>query len=594
MLRSLRTHGWLLGVLAIAAFVMLFRLGDRPVENWDEGIHGAVSIDMVERGDWVTPWYAGGTYFRKPPLKLWMSAALFEAFGMNAWTLRLPSAIAGILTALLTAWWMWEWRRNRLEAFLAGTIVAIMRPIFFHAFRTGEMDGLLTLFTTATLYCWWRATRAVTHRAGNEFLISNSKFLIKSQVQMTKWMALVGLFLGLAVMTKSAAGLLPLPIIAADYLLHRRWRIISVHCFLLPASCFLLVAAPWHLAMTWLHGTTFWSDYVGWHVVKRATEAIHNPTADTWWYFPTLLRKFSPFSWWLVPAILFQFILSPDALSGRRISQVRSASAQGTEVRIGEILRRFTPQDKLETLLLLWLLITLALFTIAKTKFDWYLLPLYPAAAMLLARFLVAARDVARDRMTAVLHLVALAIAVLALPSLYPDGSTLDRAVAQVYAPFGHPIVLAAVTVAGVVGVVVAIHRRWGATVAGRVAQVLVLVLVLVPSAVVTASHLLRTPPEGPFQAIAAAVKGSGGHLVSYGMDYKQHPAGYFILRAALSGDVRILDGRRRDIPRTLSMLRERERGFLLTQNETELPEELRAAVADPQIFERFTLWTRR
>ncbi|MBI4450220.1 hypothetical protein HY634_04115, partial [Candidatus Uhrbacteria bacterium] len=78
MRRWFHAYGWLLGVLAVAAFAMLFRLDTQPIQNWDEGIHAEVSFEMVEGGDWLTPHYAGGTYFRKPPLKIWMSAGLFK------------------------------------------------------------------------------------------------------------------------------------------------------------------------------------------------------------------------------------------------------------------------------------------------------------------------------------------------------------------------------------------------------------------------------------------------------------------------------------------------------------------------------------
>ena len=311
----LRCYGWLLGVLVVASFAMLFRLGDRPIENWDEGIHGAVSFEMIEDGDWLTPHYAGGTYFRKPPLKLWMSALPFRTFGPNAWTLRLPSAASGIATALLVAWWMWKWRRSRLEAFLAGVIVATMRPIFFHAFRTGEMDGMLTLFVVAALYCWWRANSCVS-QAANE--IPNSKFSARggsdargasvlrrdasggqipnksqnSKSQTTKWLAACGAAIGLAVMTKSAAGLHPIPIIVAHAMNTGVWRRFRFKEFLIFHSSFLIIVLPWHLAMTALHGMAFWNDYFGWHVIKRATEVLHNePAGVWWWYFPTFARR---------------------------------------------------------------------------------------------------------------------------------------------------------------------------------------------------------------------------------------------------------------------------------------------------------------
>ncbi|MDO8621729.1 MAG: phospholipid carrier-dependent glycosyltransferase [bacterium] len=587
----LHSYGWLIGVLVVAAFAMLFRLGDRPVENWDEGIHGAVSIDMVERGDWVTPWYAGGTYFRKPPLKLWMSAGLFEAFGINAWTLRLPSALAGIATALLVAWWMWQWRRSRWEAFLAGVIVATMRPIFFHAFRTGEMDGLLTLFTTGALYCWWRATTDIAlaeHEIRNqkpEFRTSN--FGIDSPFGFRhssfRWLLLTGAAIGLAVMTKSAAGILPIPIIVMHAFLTGSWRRIRVRDVIVLVLVSVLVAAPWHLAMTVIHGMTFWNDYVGWHVVKRATEVLHNETAGVWWwYLPTFARRFTPYTYWFVPALLYSILGVLHALRQRGKSTLNHSPL-------------VIPHSSFstQTLLLIWFFLGFIGFTAARTKFDWYLLPMYPAAIMLTVRFLTSARDAIANRWIAALHLIAIAAFTLTLPAMFPTGTITDRIIEQWYALFGHPIILAAIVTIAIAGIITATSRRWGVMVTSRLAYVIVMVLVLVPGLTVTARHLRAREPEGPFPAIAATVRGSNGTLVSYGLDYKQSPAGYFILRSTLRDDVRVLDGRT-DSARAAAMLRERDRGFLLTKRETELPEELRHVVDDPRTFGDFTVWERR
>lgn len=575
----LREHGWLLGVLAVASFAMLFRLGAQPIQNWDEGIHGTVSLEMMEDGDWLTPHYMGGTYFRKPPLKIWMTAALFKLLPTPfaefqianfklpaiAWMLRLPSALAGIAMSLLVAWWMWEWRRSRLEAFLAGAIVATMRPIFFHAFRTGEMDGLLTLFTTAALYSWWKAverpssTHSPSHREGEK--------------KRGWWLATCGAAIGLAVITKSAAGLLPIPIIMAHALFTGTWRRIRIRDVLVLALVLVAITAPWHLTMIAIHGSVFWNDYFGWHIVKRVTEVLHNPTAGVWWwYFPTLARRFTPYTYWFIPAIAY--------------------AIAGMKNRKTEELKNYIEAHMMR-LLLIWFLVGFALFTIARTKFDWYLLPLYPATIMLTVAFLTTARKVTTDRLAAAGHLAAIAAFTFFLPAMFPATTITDRIIERWYALFGGPIVLAAIVVAAALSIVVVVHRRWGATIAGRIAHVIVIIIVMVPGLTVTARHLRARTPAGPFPAIVETIRGSKGVLVSYGMDYKQHPAGYFILRSTLHHNVRVLDGQR-DTARTLSMLHERERGFLLTKNETELPEELREVTADPQLFDEFTLWRRR
>lgn len=599
----LRAHVWLLALATIASFAMLFRLDAQPIRDWDEGIHGEVSFEMIEGGDWLTPHYMGGTYFRKPPLKIWFSAFLFDAFGANAWTLRLPSAFAGIATSLLVAWWVWQWRKNRLDAFLAGLIVATMRPIFSHGFRTGEMDGVLTFFVTAALYYWWRA--------------SDYRRQPTNDRATRQWFVVCGAAIGLAVMTKSAAGLLSIPIIAAHALLTGTWRRIRVRDLLVLLLMLIAVTAPWHLAMTILHGTSFWEQYLGWHVIQRVATALHNENAGIWWYLPTFAQKFTPYVFWLVPALFFPLLSASrrreaarsgglpagreareagtvPAEGGRateRFERVRHAGA-GERPRTGGHPTSAAAPD-LTILFLLWILITLALFTIAKTKFDWYLLPLYPAAVMLLVPFVAAARDAVRDRTVAALHLAAAGGFLLALPNVLPDNTIGDRILERWYALFGHPLIFTAIALATLVGIIAAAHRRWGAAIASRTARILVLFLMLIPGLTVTARHLLAREPAHPATAIAAALRGTHGVLVTYGFDPKQHPAAYFIFRTQLSDDVRILDGQS-DLRRTTSMLREQSPAYLLTRTETELPEELRATVTAPRQFDGFTAWDRR
>ncbi|MBI2482922.1 glycosyltransferase family 39 protein [Candidatus Uhrbacteria bacterium] len=557
---SLRPYGWLLAVGAIALFAMLFRLDGRPIEHWDEGIHGAVSFEMREDGDWLTPHYMGGTYFRKPPLKIWATALLFASFGANYWTLRLPSALAGIATTLLVAWWVWEWRRDRTTAFLAGTITATMRPIFFHAFRTGEMDGMLTFFIVAALYSWWKITNPVfrTTDATEE----RNPSLPSWRGGQSGWAICLGAALGLAVMTKSAGGLLPLPIIAFDWLLHRRTIRIPWRACLAGSAAFLCIALPWHLAMTLRHGMHFWASYLGWHVVQRVATTLHNETAGTWWYFPTLARRFTPYTFWLIPAFLFA---------------------------LRDIWKR---NDRTHALLLLWFAVGFIGYSAARTKFDWYLLPLYPAAAMSIAVFLRAARMATQDWLIGVGHLAALAASIAYFPALFPDGSRADAWIERAYAPLLHPLVAASAAAAISICCIHVARHRWPHHLE-RILMTITLSTVLIPGFAITLHHLRARGPEHPFADVATRIAGTHGTLVSFGLEYQQQPAGYYLLRSRLTNDVRILDGQN-DATRTLAMLRERSPAFLLTPRSSTIPPSMHASIGDAELFGDFLLWRRK
>lgn len=512
-MRWLCTHWWLLAVFALASFVMLWRLDARPYVNFDEAIHGEVSWEMVEHGDWLTPSYTNGPYFRKPPLKLWLTAGLFELFGVNPWTLRLPSALAGIGVVLLTAWWMWEWRRSQLAAFLAGTIVATSPTVFDHAFRTGEMDGMLTFFVLLALYAWWK-TVPWGGRKGKE----------------QRWLLLCGAAVGLAVMTKSAAGLLPLPIIALHWLLYHKTIRIPLRALFSSMLAFLILALPWHLAMTLRHGSIFWEQYVGWHVVHRVTTQLHNEGTGPLWYINAFARTAGPYAWWMLAALI-------GISAATVIRSVRWLIINHSPIApLLTWLHRHVPHmrhaiDRMKgllhtptaDLLTIWFLTVFIGFSFVQTRFAWYLLPLFPATAMLVAR--------------------CACIANLKLKKT----------------------------------------RRFVAA---------LIIVTTVHASVQTLRELVHIYPPSPTPAIIVLLQTRNADgLVAYGFDWRARPADYFALRTALP-DVRMMDGFS-DPVRAGTWLAMRDHAWLITHTTTELPKELRATVAMPHHIGDWSLWER-
>jgi 4-amino-4-deoxy-L-arabinose transferase-like glycosyltransferase len=85
----------ILWVVLLGWIAFLHRLGSTGLLDETEPLFVEAARQMVVTGDWITPYFNGATRFDKPPLIYWLMAVGFRCFGVNEWTARLPSALAG-------------------------------------------------------------------------------------------------------------------------------------------------------------------------------------------------------------------------------------------------------------------------------------------------------------------------------------------------------------------------------------------------------------------------------------------------------------------------------------------------------------------
>jgi len=325
-------HGALIMFIVVAVVssaMMFWRLGDQPMQKWDEGLHGSVSLEMVQRGAVLSMSYHEEPYWAKPPLKLWLTSATMTVLGQTELSVRLWSAISGVLVALLLAWWMYEVTGKLWLGTLAGIILSGSRLIFFHSFRTGETDGILVVLFVAAMYAAWKAWAQ------------------------PRWWLWFGVLCGLLFMTKPLFGVFPLAIAGLELLLTQRITKEKLLWLLKAASIAFFIAAPWHLLMTARYGMEFWNYYVGFNVAQRASETLYANQVPWHWYWLILMTRFFPFITFLPLALV--------------------------------TLRRqiFSRDYSLARLSLVWAIVMFTAFSIIKTKFDWYILPVYPALILL-------------------------------------------------------------------------------------------------------------------------------------------------------------------------------------------------------------------
>jgi len=144
MLSSRLAPVWVL-ILALLSFSL--GLAELPVQDRDEARYAQASRQMAETGDWVDIRFQGGARHVKPVGVYWMQAAVLELTGQTGtnavWVHRIPSYLAGALSALALIWAGIP-LVGRRAAVLAGVMLATVYMLSAEA-RTAKTDAALLL-----------------------------------------------------------------------------------------------------------------------------------------------------------------------------------------------------------------------------------------------------------------------------------------------------------------------------------------------------------------------------------------------------------------------------------------------------------------
>jgi 4-amino-4-deoxy-L-arabinose transferase-like glycosyltransferase len=120
----------LIFLLAIfCCFVLLYHLGGPALFEPDEGRNAEKAREILLTHEWVTPLEDFMPVLDKPMFFYWLIALSYKAFGVSEWSARLPSALAGLGTALVIFLLVSEFR-GRWSA-LWSTLVMVSSLEFF-------------------------------------------------------------------------------------------------------------------------------------------------------------------------------------------------------------------------------------------------------------------------------------------------------------------------------------------------------------------------------------------------------------------------------------------------------------------------------
>jgi 4-amino-4-deoxy-L-arabinose transferase-like glycosyltransferase len=307
----------------VAAGILMVVLALRPgLFDIDEGYYASVAREMIHTGDYLIPRFGGIPFLEKPPLLFWLMTFFLKLGITPLLAVRLPSILAATATLGMVGWF--SFRRGAGLLAVGGLALS---PLFLGLGHLAFTDMLLTCFLTATFLLFWLSISGLG-----------------------QWLRLpAAAMLGLAVLTKGPAAAVLFALVAgATLIVQPQLRGECRKYWFESALVFLAVAAPWYYIIYKKLGKAFFQEFILMQNLGRLRGQDVAHLGPIYFYIPVLLTGLFPWSLYL-PSL------------ARRCA--------------GDPFSRYCWT---------WFLVVFILFTLSRTKLPSYILPLFPAVALLL------------------------------------------------------------------------------------------------------------------------------------------------------------------------------------------------------------------
>ena len=354
---------WVL--LALTVFTFFFLLGSRALNEPDEGRYSEIAREMIETGNWLVPhfWYL--PHLDKPPVTYWLVAASIKLFGQNEWAVRLPLALAGI--SGVWAVWLLGCSIGGRRVGLWSALILQSSLLYFVMARMLTPDIFLTQFVAWATYFFWRSwlVGAEVTRLTSKSGIGNKSepphvgsYFSKKEFflyHLAGWIAIA-----LGFLTKGpVAMVIPLIALAALVIYRRKsfsqWKPLFGG-LIIGLALFLVLVLPWFLAVFRQVPEAFHYMVFGQAAGHLLGTTIKNRHGNIFYCFSILAVGLLPWTWllgWLW-----------------RRAHWRSLDVKSKDAWV---------------LLNVWAIFTFVLFSLSWSKLPAYILPIFPALAVLVA-----------------------------------------------------------------------------------------------------------------------------------------------------------------------------------------------------------------
>jgi 4-amino-4-deoxy-L-arabinose transferase-like glycosyltransferase len=319
--------------------IALYMLGARTLVPTDEGRYAEMGREMFATGDWITQRLNGIKYFEKPPLQNWMNALSFAAFGLGEWQARLWTGFCGLLGVVAVGYTGWKVFGRRVAISAALVLGSSFWWVGFSQINSLDMglSGMMTL-ALCGLLLGQRDDASETERR-NAMLLC--------------WAGMA-----LATMSKGLIGfVLPGAVLVIYTFVARDWSIWTRLHMGKGLVLFFAITAPWFI-LVWLKNPEHPHFFFIHEHFQRFTTKIHHRTGPWYYFIPLMIIGICP---WLA-------LLAQSLWSGLRRTQATRFQAP--------------------IMLSIWAIFIFFFFSISGSKLPSYIVPIFPATALLIALYL--------------------------------------------------------------------------------------------------------------------------------------------------------------------------------------------------------------
>ena len=355
-------------LIALCGVLYFPYLGSIPFFDKGEPREALAVQDIVQRGEWLVPLKLD-TIPSKPPLMHWSAAAVAKLTGsLTEATVRFPSAFYATLGVLLL-YWLGRQIFDARTALLGAVILATMM-VYQDQALSARVDMTLCFFVTASLVLFYE--------------------LYRGSLQQPFWFYAFYIVLGFATLAKGPVGVVLPGLVAGSLILvERRWDQARKFCFHPGVVLTVVLATGWYVIAVTRGGEGFFDRQIMEENLSRFVGGSGH-SRPVYHYIPYLFSQSLPWSLFL-PFLLWD-VFKPGLRPGN-----------------GALFLK------------LWFVVMFAFFSIAVGKRPVYLLPVYPALALLLAAWFYETPRAGKIRIGIYRGIAAIAVltgAVLSLVSL--------------------------------------------------------------------------------------------------------------------------------------------------------------------------------
>ncbi|HVE44907.1 MAG TPA: glycosyltransferase family 39 protein [Gammaproteobacteria bacterium] len=332
---------WITDILLLTVgFLLLytFCLGSYPLFPRDEGRYAEIAREMLITSDYITPRINGIAFLDKPVLYYWLQALSMSLFGVNEWAVRFFPMLFGI-TGIFVTYLCGRLLYNRRIACL-GSLFLGTAPLYFAGAHYANLDLEVAVLISSSLLCFITAMQYSPKR---------TSFLFAAYA-----------LSGLAFLMKGLIGIVFPCLIGGSWILLINWRLLGsiflVRGFILIA-CIVL---PWYVFVQQANPGFLHFFFVTQQVSRFLSTQDFNNQIMIWFYLPVIMLGLFPWSLFIPHAYVDAF---------QKIKEIRRT-------------------DPTRLFLLIWTIVIFAFFSIPHSKIVTYILPVFPALALLIGHFI--------------------------------------------------------------------------------------------------------------------------------------------------------------------------------------------------------------